>query len=112
METWERQPGPFLRKLDGRIWKAHDLTCVWDLEKNRNEQLAEHRESGFAYCTVCGATVAFRLSRHGLTDHQIGDIVGMSIAMVGRYTRLSVQRENALAAVVQLSQHKSLKVKS
>ena len=33
---------------------------------------------------------------------QIADMIGMSVPMVERYCRLSVQRENAVSAVVQL----------
>jgi integrase len=111
MESWERRPGPFLLKRDGRPWKSHDLTCVWDLEKRRNELLAEHRRLGLVLHGLRGHACV-RLSRQGLTDHQVGDVVGMSAAMVGRYTRLSAQKENALAAVLSLSRHKSLKIKS
>jgi hypothetical protein len=35
----------------------------------------------------------------------------MSVENVENYTKLSAQEENALAAVIQLSQHKSLKIK-
>ena len=110
METWERRPGPFLLKRDGHPWKAHDLTCAWDLEKARNPALKEHRELGLVLHGLRGHACV-TLSRAGLTDHQIGDVVGMAPRRVSYYTRLSVQKENALAAVIQLSQHKSLKYK-
>jgi len=43
-----------------------------------------------------------RLRRAGLTAMQIADMIGMSIPMVERYCRFSVQMENAVAAVIQL----------
>ena len=43
-----------------------------------------------------------RLRRAGLTAMQIADMIGMSVPMVERYCRLSVQKENAVAAVIQL----------
>ena len=109
METWPRSPGPFLRKLDGRIWIPHYLTCVWDLEKKRNPELSGHQD---LVLHGLRGHACVRLSRQGLTDHQIGDLIGMSSYMVSRYTRLSAQKENALAAVVSLSRHKSLITKS
>lgn len=112
MATWEKQPGPFLRRLDGRVWESKNLTLAWRHELDRNEHLAEHKSLGLVLHGLRGHCCV-RLSRAGLTDHQISDIVGMSIPMVGRYTRLSAQKENALAAVIQLRssypQAKSLK---
>jgi len=110
--TWEKQPGPFLRRLDGGTWESKNLTLAWRHEKDRNPDLAEHKSLGLVLHGLRGHCCV-RLSRAGLTDHQISDIVGMSIPMVGRYTRLSAQKENALAAVIQLKgrfpQAKSLK---
>jgi hypothetical protein len=108
--TWERQPGPFLRRLDGGLWESKNLTLAWRHEKDRNKHLAEHKSLGLVLHGLRGHCCV-RLSRAGLSDHQISDIVGMSIPMVGRYTRLSAQKENALAAVISLSRYKSLKLK-
>lgn len=110
MATWERQPGPFLRRLDGGLWESKNLTLAWRHEKDRNKHLAEHKSLGLVLHGLRGHCCV-RLSRAGLSDHQISDIVGMSIPMVGRYTRLSAQKENALAAVISLSRYKSLKLK-
>jgi hypothetical protein len=43
-----------------------------------------------------------RLKRAGATAMQIADMVGMSVDMVEHYCRFSVQKENAVAAVIQL----------
>jgi len=43
-----------------------------------------------------------RLRRAGAAEGQIAAMVGMSVQMVTRYCRRSVQRENALAAVYYL----------
>ncbi len=98
MATWERRPGPFLLRPDGRPWESNHLTDRWDYEKRINPELREHRDEGLVLHGLRGHCCV-RLSRAGLTDHEIGDIVGMSIPMVGRYTRLSIQRDNALAAI-------------
>jgi integrase len=98
MEVWERRPGPFLLRDDGKPWVSNHLTDRWDYEKKINPQLAEHRQLGLVlhglrgYCCV-------RLSREGLNDHQISDLVGLSIPMVSRYTRLSNQKDNVIAAI-------------
>ena len=98
MEVWERRPGPFLLRDDGKPWVSNHLTDRWDYEKKINPQLAEHRQLGLVlhglrgYCCV-------RLSREGLNDHQISDLVGLSIPMVSRYTRLSKQKDNVIAAI-------------
>ena len=98
MATWERRPGPFLLRADGRQWMTKHLTMGWDREKQANDALREHLTLGLVLHGLRGHCCV-RLSREGLTDHQISDIVGMSIPMVGRYTRLSAQKENALAAI-------------
>ncbi len=98
MATWDRRPGPFLLSPTGKPWRPQWLSEAWDYEKKRNPELTEHRQLGLVLHGLRGHCCV-RLSRDGLTDHQISDIVGMSIPMVGRYTRLSSQRDNALAAI-------------
>jgi integrase len=95
--TWEVGE-TFLLNKHGKPWTAVHLRQTWDYEKRTNEQLKEHRDLGLVLHGLRGHCCV-RLSRGGLTDHQIADIVGMSIPMVGRYTRLSSQKDNALAAL-------------
>jgi integrase len=110
MATWERRPGPFLLRDDGRPWQSAHLTDAWDYEKKRNPALEEHLQLGLVLHGLRGHCCV-RWSRAGLTDHQISDIVGMSIPMVGRYTRLSSQRDNALAAIDRtLAERRQLKI--
>lgn len=98
MATWERRPGPFLLTPTGIPWRSKWLTESWAHERETNPELREHRNLGLVLHGLRGHCCV-RLSRLGVTDHQISDIVGMSIPMVARYTRLSSQRENALAAI-------------
>lgn len=98
METWERRPGPFLLRDDGKPWVSNHLTDRWDYEKKINTHLAEHRQLGLVLHGLRGHCCV-RLSREGLNDHQISDLVGLSIPMVSRYTRLSNQKDNVLAAI-------------
>jgi integrase len=101
MATWERQPGPILRRLDGSPWESKNLTLAWRHELNRNPDLAEHKELRLVLHGLRGHCCT-RLARAGLNDRQIANIVGMSVENVENYTKLSAQEENAMAAVIQL----------
>jgi integrase len=107
MAKWERRPGPILTKLDGRAWLRRDLTMAWTLHRTTNRNLEElwylgpnhdqparlHGLRGFA---------CVQLLRAGANTRQVSDMVGMSEPMVANYTRFSVQKANAVAAVVHL----------
>lgn len=107
MKTWERAPGPFLRRPDGLPWVRKQLTMAWSNHRdgnrafehfrlvgpNRDRPLVLHGLRGHA---------CVQLSRAGANTRQIADMVGMSEPMVSNYTRFSAQQENASAAVFQL----------
>ena len=99
MATWERRPGPFLVRPDGRPWIAGDLTATWTRERDSNPELAPL--AGLVLHGLRGHACV-RLYRAGATTRQVADMVGMSEGMVARYTKKSVQRENASAAVLHL----------
>jgi integrase len=96
--TWERRPTFIALKEDGLPFSRQQLSDQWLRERDTKAVLAPLREAG---CVLHGlrATAVVRLRRAGATTGQIGSMVGMSENMVNRYCRLSVQRENALAAV-------------
>jgi hypothetical protein len=96
METWERAPGPFLRRLDGRPWRKDDLTDHIERARDRHPELA-----GLVLHGLRGHACV-QLRRAGLSGVLISDMVGMSVPMVERYCRFSAQRENATAAIVHL----------
>jgi integrase len=111
MATWERQPGPILRRLDGQPWgRSSLLTLAWRHELNRNPDLAEHKELRLVLHGLRGHCCT-RLARVGLNDRQIANIVGMSVENVENYTKLSAQEQNALAAITTLYPRKPLKTK-
>lgn len=99
--SWERKPGPFLTRLDGRPWTRRDLTMAWTWQRDTVPGLAALKASGLVLHGLRGHACV-RLLRAGANTRQISDMVGMSEAMVARYTRLSMQRENASAAVYHL----------
>jgi integrase-like protein len=96
MRTWERRPGPFLLRADGRPWtrKAFYSAFVYACETTPALapllELVPHGLRGHA---------CVRLRRAGATIPQIADMVGMSEEMVARYCRFSIQKENAVAAI-------------
>lgn len=98
METWERRPGPFLRKRRGGVWTRKNLTGAWILERERNPDLAPLKAAGLVLHGLRGHACV-RLVRAGANTRQIADMVGMSEPMVKNYTKLSDQRANATAAV-------------
>lgn len=104
MKGWERQPGPFLRMLDGRPWPRQSMTKAWTYERDHNRALEELKRAGLVLHGLRG-TACVRLRRAGATIPQIADMVGMSEEMVGRYCRLSIQKENAMAAVYHLERN-------
>lgn len=100
LDSWGRRDvGPILLNRKGEPWSsAVHLRMAWDHEKKINTALAEHRKEKLVMHGLRGYRCV-SLSRRGLTDHQVGDVVGMSVKMVERYTRLSSQKENAFAAL-------------
>lgn len=101
MATWERRPGPFLTRVDGRAWDRKALTHAWDYEKEYNDAMAPLLDRGLVLHGLRG-TACVRLRQRGATIPQIADMVGMSEPMVARYCRFSLQKENAIAAVYRL----------
>lgn len=105
MRTWgERRAAPFLTREDGRLWTRKALTAAWTYQRETNPAFVSYR--------LCGPDLDRPLVIHGLRGHacvvllragantrQIADMVGMSEDMVKGYTKLSLQRENAVAAV-------------
>lgn len=104
IETWERRPGPFLLRSDGRPWTRVALTNAWLDERTENPVLRPLRD---AHLVLHGlrAHACVRLRRAGANTIQIAAMVGMSLPMVEHYCRFSSQRENAMAAVIHLERH-------
>jgi integrase len=95
--SWERRPTFIALKEDGQPWTRQQLSDAWLVER-RKPPLRVLEEAGLVLHGL-RATAVVRLRRAGATTGQIKDMVGMSEAMVNRYCRKSVQRENAIAAV-------------
>jgi integrase len=111
MKTWERRPGPFLRKPDGAVWERTELSNAWAYQRDTDpalKALGKAAVAGKATNDVglvlhgLRGTACVRLRRASATAMEIADMVGMSVQMVEKYCRLSAQRENAVAAVIKL----------
>lgn len=98
METWEKMPGPFLRKMDGGLWTREQLTAAWVRHRDSNRELDALKTEGLVIHGLRGHACV-RLLRAGANTRQISEWVGMSEPMVKNYTRFSDQKDNALATV-------------
>jgi integrase len=100
LATWERRPAPLLLRDDGTPWpKRNDLSKAWERERLDNPQLVACR--GLVLHGL-RAAACVRLRRLGCSEAEITAMVGLSLPMVSRYCRLSVQKENAMAAVLRM----------
>ena len=105
IKVWDRKPGPYLTRADGRPWTRKDLTEAWSYERETNPALAPLKAAGLVLHGL-RASACVRLRRAGATIPQIADMVGMSEEMVARYCRFSIQKENAVAALYHLEKNK------
>lgn len=107
MRSWDRVPGPFLRRLDGLPWVRKDLTMAWSNLRDSNSAfehfrlVGPHKDRPLVLHGLRGHACV-QLSRAGANTRQIADMVGMSEGMVSSYTRFSAQQENASAALYNL----------
>jgi integrase len=103
ISSWERRPTFLVLRDNGQPWNRNLLSTAWLRERDGNPKLSPLK--GLVLHGL-RATAVVRLRRAGATTAQISDMVGLSAPMVTRYSRLSVQRENALAAVIHLDRTK------
>jgi len=103
MDSWEKRPGPYVLTEFGRPYTRKYFAEQFKVAK---EELARKGITVLEGATLHGlrSTAVARLKRAGLSDTMIGDIVGMSVAMVERYTRFENKRESGKAALVILAE--------
>src|SRR5262245_56415389 len=107
MESWDiKQPGPFVRNKEG----GHCTRARFG--KFFNEAKAELAEKGITTLegtTLHGlrGTACIRLKREGFSNGVIADMVGMSVAMVERYTRFEDKRATGKSVLAMLAERKS-----
>ena len=100
MASWIKRPGPFLYQEGGRADGQRYTRKLF------SRHFAEARDEipELAGTTLHGlrCTAVIRLRRAGLSTGQIGDIVGMSIAMIERYCRFADRKVSGQAALLAL----------
>jgi hypothetical protein len=100
MAVWEKRPGPFVM-LEGGGGYARKLL---------SKHFAAARDAlgpDMKGTTLHGlrSTAVIRLRREGLSTGQIGDIIGMSLAMIERYCRFADQKTGGQAALIQIKRN-------
>lgn len=101
---WTRVP-PFFMVLNPHSagpYTRENLSWHWNKERARNPHLAP-LEEGQAVLHGLRASCVIRLRMRGATTLQISSMIGMSLPMVERYSRLADQRVMAMAAVHHLN---------
>jgi integrase len=105
MDTWEKTPGPFVRnKEGGKCSRARFNAFFTDAKV----ELAAKGITALERTTLHGlrGTACVRLKREGFADSVIADMVGMSIAMVQRYTRFEDKRQTGKSVLAVLAARK------
>jgi integrase len=97
MATWELRPGPFLLMANDRPYSRKRLWVHFDQMRETIPALADVTIHGLR------ATAVVRLRREGLSTAQIQDIIGMSMAMIERYSRFADRKASGKAAVIKLT---------
>lgn len=102
MQTWEKRPGPFLfhegGRADGRRYSRKKFSEHFASARDHIPELAGTTLHGLR------CTAVIRLRRAGLSTAQIGDIVGMSLAMIERYCRFADRKASGKAALITLKE--------
>ena len=96
MTSWEKRPGPFVIQSNGHRYSRKQF---WLHFKKAIEDVPE-----LADVTLHGlrATAVIRLRMAGLETAQIQDIIGMSMAMIERYSRFADRKRSGKAAVLKM----------
>ena len=106
MESWDKTPGPFVRNKQGGKCTRERFTKLYE---EARAELAKKGITTLEGTTLHGlrATACIRLKREGFSESVISDMVGMSIAMVQRYTRFENKRATGKAVLAVLAERKA-----
>jgi integrase len=106
MESWDKTPGPFVRNKLGGKCSRESFTKLY---AEARAELAKKGITTLEGTSLHGlrATACVRLKREGFADSVISDMVGMSVAMVQRYTRFENKRATGKAVLAVLAERKA-----
>lgn len=99
MATWEKRPGPFVTLPDGSVYERKLLSKHFAAARDEFPVMKGTTLHGLR------STAVIRLRREGLSTGQIGDIIGMSLAMIERYCRFADQKTGGQAALLQINRN-------
>lgn len=95
IETWEKRvPGFLILSPQGKPYSRGWLSKEWSIEKSTNPYLIELKNEKLTPHGLRSSTV-IRLRGEGYTTLEIANLIGMSEAMVARYSRFADQIEMA-----------------
>ena len=97
MTAWERRPGPFVLRPDGHPYSRKIFSLHFKAQRADIPELAGTTLHGLR------ATAVINLRMKGLSTAQIQDIIGMSMAMIERYSRYADRKRSGQAAIVSLN---------
>lgn len=100
MATWEKAPGPFVRQNSGKAFTRKLFSKHFAAVRDAIPELKGATIHGLR------STAVIRLRHAGLTTAQIQDVIGMSMAMIERYSRFADKKASGKAAVVKLSERR------
>lgn len=112
LSAWTKTP-PFFLVLapDGRQFTRNRLSHDWTMERDTNPALSRHKEMGLVLHGL-RASAVIRLHKLGFTTLEISNLVGMSIPMVARYTRLAEKKKMNIASVERIEKLTGSNVKT
>lgn len=107
MESWPKQPGPYLLqesgKNAGRPFKTNGLWKLFDRERAKHPGLKGVVLHGLR------ANAVIHLRQTGYTALQISDMVGMSVEMVERYCRHADRKAGGQAVLREIRERQTAK---
>lgn len=98
MAKWERRPGPYMMQAHGKPYTRKRFSIHFDEMRENIPELANVTLHGLR------ATAVVRLRQAGLATAQIQDVIGMSMAMIERYSRFADRKQSGRAAVIKLAE--------
>jgi hypothetical protein len=101
MRTWKKHLGPFLQREDGTTFSRETFSNAFDRQRAKIPELKDVTLHGLR------ATAVIRLRMEGLSNGQIGDISGMSLATIERYCRFADRKLSGQAALLQIKRNRT-----
>jgi integrase len=103
MADWERRPGPYMLQESGKPYTRKRFSIHFDEAREGIPELESVTLHGLR------ATAVVRLRQAGLETAQIQDVIGMSMAMIERYSRFANRKQSGRAAIVKLAERAKAK---